>query len=241
MRCPGQDTQYWKADSIFDAKCPQCEHLVEFFKDDTTRKCGHCGHRFMNPKMDFGCASYCQFAEQCLGNLPPELLAQKEDLLKDRVAVAMKRYFKTDFKRIGHATRVARYAERIGRNERANLAVVLVAAYLHDIGAPVAQKRYGPEAGLHRSAANESEARKILEELGADPALIEAACFIVGHLGNLPPNAGLELRVVHDAHLIADIEISQKKNLLTPEQLKERIQKDFLTESGRKEFCGIGD
>ena len=44
-------------------------------------------------------------------DLPPELLAQKEDLLKDRVAIEMKRYFKSDFKRIGHATRVARYAE----------------------------------------------------------------------------------------------------------------------------------
>ena len=67
---------------------------VEFFKDDTTRKCGKCGHRFANPEMDFGCASYCQYAEQCIGDLPPELLAQKEDLLKDRVAMEMKRYFK---------------------------------------------------------------------------------------------------------------------------------------------------
>ncbi len=46
-------------------------------------------------------------------NLPPELIAQKEDLLKDRVAIEMKRYFGTDFKRIGHASRVARYAEEI--------------------------------------------------------------------------------------------------------------------------------
>ena len=52
--------------------------------------------------MDFGCASYCPHAEQCLGGLPPELMAQKEDLLKDRVAIEMKRYFTADFKRIGH-------------------------------------------------------------------------------------------------------------------------------------------
>ena len=120
MKCPGQDTQYWKPGAIYEAKCPECNHDVEFFKDDTTRKCGNCSHRFVNPHMDFGCASYCQYAEQCIGNLPPELLAQKENLLNDRVAIEMKRYFKNDFKRIGHASRVARYAEQIGKLEGGN-------------------------------------------------------------------------------------------------------------------------
>ena len=147
MKCPGQDTQYWDAEAIFEAKCPECGHVVEFFKDDTTRKCNGCGHRFVNPKMDFGCAAYCQYAEQCVGDLPPELLAQKEDLLKDRVAIEMKRTFKTDFKRIGHATRVARYAERIGKSEGANMAVVLSAAYLHDIGIHIAEQKHGSTSG----------------------------------------------------------------------------------------------
>ena len=44
MKCPGQDTQYWKAGAIFDVPCPECGRDVEFFKDDTTRKCGGCGH-----------------------------------------------------------------------------------------------------------------------------------------------------------------------------------------------------
>ncbi|MBU0988547.1 MAG: hypothetical protein KKH68_14950 [Proteobacteria bacterium] len=79
MKCPGQDSRYWKPGSIFETKCPQCGHKVEFFKDDTARRCEKCSHRFVNPQMDFGCASYCQFAEQCIGELPPEALAQKED------------------------------------------------------------------------------------------------------------------------------------------------------------------
>ena len=60
MKCPGQDTQYWKPGAIFEEKCPECGAAVEFFKDDTTRKCPKCGHRFLNPKLDFGCAAYCQ-------------------------------------------------------------------------------------------------------------------------------------------------------------------------------------
>ena len=124
MKCPGQDSRYWKMDAIFNSKCPKCGADVEFFKDDTTRRCGKCGHKFLNPGMDFGCAAYCEFAEDCIGNLPPELLEQKENLLKDRVAVEMKKYFRKDFKRIGHASKVARYAEKIGRDEGGILAVI---------------------------------------------------------------------------------------------------------------------
>jgi len=129
MKCPGQDIRYWKPEAIFEVKCPKCGHEVEFFKDDPARKCDNCGHRFINPDINFGCASYCEYAEQCIGNLPPELLAKREDLLKDRVALEMKKYFKQDFKKIGHATKVARYAERIGKSEVGNLAVILSAAY----------------------------------------------------------------------------------------------------------------
>jgi hypothetical protein len=130
MKCPGQDTRYWKPGAIFEATCPKCGQEVEFFKDDTTRRCKKCGHRFVNPEMDFGCAAYCQYAQQCIGNLPAELISKREDFLKDRVAIEMKRYFGQDFKRIGHAAHVARYAERIVKEEKGDPAVVLCTASL---------------------------------------------------------------------------------------------------------------
>ncbi len=66
MKCPGQDTIYWKPDFIYEVKCPECSSLVEFFKDDSTRKCSQCGHHFFNPRKDLGCASYCEHAIKCL-------------------------------------------------------------------------------------------------------------------------------------------------------------------------------
>ena len=72
MRCPGQDSRYWKPEAVYNVPCSKCGSLMEFFKDEPTRRCKKCGHKMVNPKMDFGCAAYCKFAEQCLGDLPPE-------------------------------------------------------------------------------------------------------------------------------------------------------------------------
>ena len=239
MKCPGQDTQYWKPGAIFDAKCPKCGQSVEFFKDDTFRKCPGCGYRFINPQMDFGCASYCQFAEQCVGNLPPELLAQKEDLLKNRVAIEMKRYFKTDFKRIGYAMRIARYAERIGKAEGGNLAVILCAAYLHDIGKIEAGGTYATAADDHHQAEGGSIARSILEKLGAAKEITDEVCDITTHHHHPRPDDTLNFKVLFDAALIADLEDKQKTNLTDADQLKDIIDTSFLTEAGRKEAVNV--
>lgn len=239
MKCPGQDTQYWVPGAIFEADCPKCGGPVEFFKDDTTRKCGRCGHRFLNPRMDFGCATYCRYAEQCVGNLPPELLAQKEDLLKDRVAVEMKRYFNTDFKRIGHATRVARRAERIGKNEKGNLAVILAAAYLHDIGEPGALKTHGEAAEAFHEREGSAVARSILEKLGARREMIDEVCDIIGRHHRPGAAETISFKVVCDADQLDKLE---RRGKLQPDAFglpAEDIDKAFLTESGREEARDI--
>jgi endogenous inhibitor of DNA gyrase (YacG/DUF329 family) len=75
-RCPGQNTQFWGADDIFDVPCPGCGKGIEFFKDDAQRKCKKCGKAVFNPRMDFGCANWCPMAEECLGQ-------EKYDSLKE--------------------------------------------------------------------------------------------------------------------------------------------------------------
>jgi HD superfamily phosphohydrolase YqeK len=233
MKCPGQDSQYWKPGAIFDAQCPKCGSKVEFFKDDTTRKCQECGHRFLNPKTDFGCASYCQYAEQCIGNLPPELIAQKEDLFKDRIAIEMKRYFKQDFKRIGHASRVARYAGKIGMEERADPAVIMSAAYLHDIGIKEAERKYNSSAARHQEEEGPPIAREIMTKLGAREALIDEVCDIVGHHHHPRKEETLNFKALYDADLIANLEEKQKERPSDPQRLADIIDKSFLTETGK--------
>lgn len=212
MKCPGQDTQFWQADAIYEVTCPECGKAVEFFKDDTLRKCHHCGHRFMNPQMDFGCAAYCQFADQCIGDLPPELIAQKDDLFKDRIAVAVKRHLKTDFARIGRASRVAGHADKIGRKAAANMAVVLSAAYLHVLDA--------------------AAAGEILETLKAPPGLNTAVMEVLaGEKGGASP--GVEAGIVADAVHIETLESKAKSG----DGADIRVQDDEFTTAAAAEVA----
>ena len=241
MKCPGQDSRFWKPGSIFEINCPQCGQAIEFFKDDTTRRCNKCGSRLLNPRMDFGCASYCQYAEQCLGDLPPELIAQKEDLLKDRVAVEMKKYFGKEFRLIGHTTKVARYAERIGKEEKGNLAVILPAAYLHDIGIVEAIRKDQSAAAPYQEEEGPPIARDILSRLGARKELIEEVCDIVGHPHHPREEETINYKVLYDADLIVNLEEAREEKPFRPDRMEEITQKSFLTESGKKLWEKVKD
>ena len=233
MKCPGQDSRYWEPGAIFEAQCPECGHAIEFFKDETSRKCKNCGNKVVNPKMDFGCASYCKFAAQCLGDLPPELMAKRDDLLKDRVALEMKKYFKQDFKRIGHAMKVTRYAEQIVKAERGDPAVVLLSGYLHDIGIHEAERKYNSTAGRYQEVEGPPIAREILDKLGARAELIEEVCDIIGHHHHPRDEETINYKCLYDADLIVNLEEMQSEKEVATERLVQIIAKSFLTETGR--------
>ncbi len=234
MKCPGQDTQFWDSSAVFEVKCPKCGREVEFFKDDTMRKCPHCGHKFLNPKMDFGCAAYCQYAEQCLGNLPPELLAQRKNMLKDRVAIEVKRAFGQDFKRIGHAVKVARYAEQIAREEGADMGVVIISAYLHDIGIIEAEKKYNSSAARYQEELGPPMAEEILKKLGADDALIKEVCDIIGHHHHPRDEETINFKCLYDADRIVNLEDVLKNKKIPLKKIEKIIDKKFLTPTGKK-------
>ena len=145
----------------------------------------------------------------------------------------MKRYFKQDFKRVGHAIRVARYAEQIGREERGNLAVVLVSAYLHDIGIKEAERKYQSTAARYQEAEGPPIAREILIKLGAKNELIDEVCEIIAHHHHPGKDETVNFRCLYDADLIVNMEEHQKENPSDPEKLAKTIEKAYLTESGR--------
>ncbi len=146
----------------------------------------------------------------------------------------MKRYLKQDFKRIGHASRVARYAEQIGREEQGNLAVVLAAAYLHDIGIKEAERKYDSTAAKYQEQEGPPIAREILLKLGAAEGLVDEVCDIIGHHHHPREVETVNFKSLYDADMIANMEEAQKKTPLNRDNLRRALSKSFLTESGRK-------
>ena len=214
MKCPGQDMKYWKADAIFEVDCPKCSNKVEFYKDDTNRKCPRCGHRFVNPQLDFGCAAYCRFAEQCLGTLPAEFTGSGGNLLKDRVAVEVKRFFQTDFKKIRQASQVARHAELIGKNESAPLVVILCAAYMHSLG--------------------DAPARTILEKVGAETELTREILEVLAKLKSPGAGQSAAVKIVHDALTIEHIRQEVAAGKINRSAAEKLIDEKLCTVSGKE-------
>jgi HD superfamily phosphohydrolase YqeK len=145
----------------------------------------------------------------------------------------MKRYFKQDFKRIGHATRVARYAEKIGKKENGNLAVILPAAYLHDIGIKEAERKHQSTAPKYQEEEGPAVAKDILDGLGARDELVEEVCDIVGHHHHPRSEETVNFKCIYDADMIVNLEEKQKENPTASEKLEDIIENAFLTENGR--------
>ena len=147
----------------------------------------------------------------------------------------MNRYFNTDFRRIGHATRVARYAERIAKKEVGNMAVILCAAYLHDIGIHEAERKYQSTAPEYQEQEGPPIARTLLEKLGAKDVLIEEVCDIIGHHHHPRPDDTLNFKILYDADMITNMEEQHKETPMDTDRIEKFIQTSLLTEGGKEE------
>jgi hypothetical protein len=108
----------------------------------------------------------------------------------------------------------------------------LSAAYLHDIGIVEAEKKHRSTAAKYQELEGPPIAASILIKLGAEEALVEEVCDIVGHHHHPRSDESINFKVVYDADLIEKIDEKQKENPVTPEQLAERIETSFLTPGG---------
>ncbi len=235
MKCTGTDMKFWKPGDIFDIDCPKCGKRVEFFKDEVKRKCS-CGHIIVNPKIDFACAEWCPYAEQCVGAVPEEVKVKQRQELRDsareRIGLEMKKYFGTDFKRVNHALKMARHAEQILKIEGGNPLVVLGAAFLHDIGIHEAEKRHGNTSGHYQEKEGPSVAREILNRLDIEKEIVDEICDIIGHHHHPREEETLNFQILYEADWLVNIE--EDGFFKDREELETLIGKVFKTMTGKK-------
>jgi len=228
VRCPGQDQRFWKPDDIFEVKCPACGGAVEFFKDEPKLKCRRCEQMVVNPKIDLGCAQWCQYAEQCLGvSVGKEISVIREKLIDE-----MKKVFGEDQKRIEHALTVLNYAEQIQAAEGGDPLVVKAAAILHDIGIIQAERKHGSTAAKYQEIEGSIIAREILAKFNLDKADVEHICRIIANHHSAKNIDTIEFRIVWDADWLVNLPVDFTDT--SKEKLKEIIDKTFKTCKGRQ-------
>jgi HD superfamily phosphodiesterase len=228
FRCPGQDQRFWKPEDIFEVQCPGCGGAVEFFKDEPKLKCRKCKQMVVNPKIDLGCAEWCQYAEQCLGvNVVKNLKVMREKLIEE-----MKNVFGDDQKRIEHALAVLDYAERIQNVEGGDPLIVRAAAILHDIGIHEAESKYGSSAGKYQEIEGPPIVEEILKKYDISAEAVEHICRIIANHHSAKDIDTTEFRILWDADRLVNIttEFANASN----EKLQEIIDKTFKTDEGRR-------
>jgi HD superfamily phosphodiesterase len=128
---------------------------------------------------------------------------------------------------------VARHAERIGKAEKGNLAVILSAAYLLDIDAAAE----GPQGNVGAEQAPTFEpigAREILTRLGAREELIHEVCAIITRRRSGRSGDSINSQAVYDADVLERLDEEYKNHLFDAGELAERIERSLLTAAGRE-------
>ena len=228
VRCPGQDQRFWKPEDIFEVKCPGCGTVVEFFKDEPKLTCRECGQLVANPKIDLGCAEWCQYAEQCLGVSPGGEL----NIIRDKLIDEMKEVFAGDEKRVEHTLSVLNYAEQIRAAEGGDQVVVKAAAILHDIGIPQAERKYGSSDAKYQQIEGPPIAEGILKRYNLEAETIEHICRIIANHHSAKDIDTIEFRIVWDADWLVNLPTDFAK--ANKEELQEIIDKTFKTCKGRR-------
>jgi len=226
FRCPGQDQRFWKPEDIFEVNCPACNGVVEFFKDEPKLKCPKCGQTVVNPKIDLGCAQWCQYAEQCIGISAGD----NQQVICDRLISEMKDVFGEDQKRIEHALAVLNYAEQIQAAQGGDPMIVKAAAILHDIGIHEAERKYGSSAGNYQEIEGPPIAEEILKKHDIPTEAIEHICKIIANHHNAKDIDTTEFRIVWDADWL--VNIPQDFKDAGRERLEKLINKVFKTKQG---------
>lgn len=233
VRCPGQDQTFWKPEDIFEVNCPGCNKPVEFFKDEPKLKCRNCGQVVVNPKIDLGCAQWCQYVEQCL----TVSVKNEANIIRNKLIREMKNVFSNDQRRIDHALAVLNYAEQILSAEGGDPLVVKAAAILHDIGIHEAERKYSSSAGKYQEIEGPPIAREILSKYELDEAIIEHICKIIANHHSGKEINTLEFKILWDADWL--VNIPAEFSDVGREKLQNLIDRVFKTHRGRQIAVGL--
>ncbi len=151
--------------------------------------------------------------------------------METKVLKKMAEYFGRDAKRINHALKVYGFAEMITDGE--NLSekdsmTVRIAAILHDIGIPEAERKHGSPAGKYQEMEGPAVAKGILEEFALDEDTLARILHLIGNHHSYAKIDGPDFQVLVEADFLVNI-FEDGMNRETIQKIKKNI---FRTDTG---------
>lgn len=241
IKCPGQNTQFWKPEDVFEFPCFYCKATLEFFKDEPKIKCFNCGKEAINPRVDFGCALWCKKASECIGeerylqltkSAKKEAVPDKYKTKKELLLFEMEKYFGQDLKRINHAKCVLAFAQILLDKEKADRLVVVASAILHDIGIHMAERKHKNSGGHFQEIEGPPIARAIMEKLQLGKETIDEVCTIIANHHSPGKINTTNFKVLYDADCL--VNLRDEFDTKDKDKLAKVIENIFLTESGKE-------
>jgi hypothetical protein len=240
LRCPGQDKRFWKPKDIFEVQCPYCAKVIEFWKDDPLRYCLGCGKEVRNPRIDLGCAKWCQYAEECLGIVSDESVTAIP--VVERLKVLLDKHFIEQPVRMNHVREVSALTETFLTTEGGDPCVVKAAALLAgalmlegQLISTTSSQEYPPLGDFHARKA-------ILEQSGIEPSRTDEICAIVEAVISGKPWETPEFEIVWDVvqlerlSLIHDSDTSEIDPIVITKAIRTRTGKRLAERfNGRKD------
>ena len=140
-------------------------------------------------------------------------------------------YDRGDIRRIEHFMKVYGYAAVIGKLEGLDpdiQEILETAALLHDIGIKVSEEKYHSSAGKYQEIEGPAEARKLLDEAGAEKELTDRVCWLIGHHHTYSNIQDMD----HQILVEADFLVNMAEEHFSKEAVSRTLETIFRTKSG---------
>jgi hypothetical protein len=145
----------------------------------------------------------------------------------------MKEYFHEN-RFIEHTLKVLSRAEKIFLGEGLEDAylwnTVTLGSLFHDIGIPEALKKHESLEAPYQEQEGPPVARRLMEEMGVRPDILERVCYMVGKHHTRESVDGIDFQILWEADFIVNIE---EKNIeLDPREIENALKENIRTRTG---------
>ncbi len=156
-------------------------------------------------------------------------------MVQSKVIQKMTALYGKDVRRINHALKVYVFAVYIADQEKLStveMEILKMAAILHDIGIPEAEKKYNSSAGKYQQIEGPPIARAMLEELSVNPPTIDRVCYLIGNHHSYAKIDNIDFQILVEADLLVNI-FEDEKYKANTESIRKKY---FKTQTGKELF-----